>query len=130
MKFGSVTNPDTIDFTLPQDHIDTKRILNTVKDDNMPDIYVGCAKWNRADLKGFYPRGTKDELKYYASQFNSIELNATFYRIFPAEQFETWYNKTPEGFKFFPKLNQEISHYKRLQNVEASLINIYTMHRI
>jgi len=119
MKFGSVTNPETIDFTLPQDHIGTKRILNTVKDDNVPDIYVGCAKWNRADLKGFYPRGTKDELKYYASQFNSIELNATFYRIFPAEQFETWYNKTPEGFKFFPKLNQEISHYKRLQNIEG-----------
>ncbi|MEL0650397.1 DUF72 domain-containing protein [Algibacter sp. TI.3.09] len=119
MKFGSVTNPETIDFTLPQDHIDTKRILNTAKDDYMPDIYVGCAKWNRADLKGFYPRGTKDELKYYASQFNSIELNATFYRIFPAEQFETWYNKTPEGFKFFPKLNQEISHYKRLHNIEG-----------
>ncbi|MDN3667211.1 DUF72 domain-containing protein [Algibacter miyuki] len=121
MKFGSVTNPETIDFTLPQDHLDTKRVLQKVKDDNIPEIYVGCAKWNRADLKGFYPRGTKDELKYYASQFNSIELNATFYRIFPAEQFETWYNKTPEGFKFFPKLNQEISHYKRLNNIEDVL---------
>ena len=119
MKFGSVTNPEIIDFTLPQDHIDTKLVLNAVKDDSVPEIYVGCAKWNRADLKGFYPRGTKDELKYYASQFNSIELNATFYRIFPAEQFESWYNKTPDGFKFFPKLNQEISHYKRLHNIEG-----------
>lgn len=119
MKFGSVTNPEIIDFTLPQDHIDTKRVLNAVKDDSVPEIYVGCAKWNRADLKRFYPRGTKDELKYYASQFNSIELNATFYRIFPAEQFESWYNKTPDGFKFFPKLNQEISHYKRLHNIEG-----------
>ena len=119
MKFGSVTNPEIIDFTLPQDHIDTKLVLNAVKDDSVPEIYVGCAKWNRADLKGFYPRGTKDELKYYASQFNSIELNATFYRIFPAEQFESWYNKTPKGFKFFPKLNQEISHYKRLHNIEG-----------
>ena len=80
---------------------------------------MGCAKWNRADLKGFYPRGTKDELVYYSSQFNSIELNATFYRIFPAEQFEKWYDKTPENFKFFPKLNQEISHWKRLQETEA-----------
>jgi len=25
-------------------------------------MFVGCAKWNRADLKEFYPRGTKDEL--------------------------------------------------------------------
>ena len=32
----------------------------------------------KTDLKGFYPKGTKDELKYYATQFNSIELNATF----------------------------------------------------
>lgn len=118
MKFGSVDNPQDIDFTLPIDHVDTERVLNKVKDDNIPEIYVGCAKWNRADLKGFYPRGTKDELGYYSSQFNSIELNATFYRIFPAEQFSTWYDKTPDGFKFFPKLNQEISHWKRLNETK------------
>ena len=119
MKFGSVPNPELIDFTFPKDHKDTKRVLNAVKDDNIPEIYVGCAKWNRADLKGFYPRGTKDELVYYSSQFNSIEMNATFYRIFSAEQFAKWYDKTPANFKFFPKLNQEISHWKRLQETEA-----------
>lgn len=123
MKFGSAQNPETIDFTLPDDHPDTKRVLNKVKDDNIPDVYVGCAKWNKADLKGFYPRGTKDELAYYATQFNSIELNATFYRIFPAEQFATWHKKTPEGFKFFPKLNQEISHWKRLQDTQEVVGN-------
>lgn len=123
MKFGSIDNPGDIDFTLKPDHIDTARALNKVKDDNVPDIYVGCAKWNKADLKGFYPRGTKDELTYYSNQFNAIELNATFYRIFPAEQFATWYEKTPEGFKFFPKLNQEISHWKRLNDVHAVVDN-------
>lgn len=123
MKFGSVDNPETIDFTLPPDHPDTKRILNTFLDDNIPEMYVGCAKWNKADLKGFYPRGTKDELTYYSSQFNSIELNATFYRIFSAEQFATWHDKTPQGFKFFPKLNQEISHWKRLQGTKEVVEN-------
>jgi len=123
MKFGSVTNPEDIDFTLPKDHKDTKHVLNLVKDDNEPEIYVGCAKWNRADLKGFYPRGTKDELEYYSSQFNSIELNATFYRIFPPEQFEKWREKTPSNFKFFPKLNQEISHWKRLNEVKDVVDN-------
>lgn len=123
MKFGSVTNPETVDFTLPKDHKDTKRVLNLVKDDNEPEIFVGCAKWNRADLKGFYPRGTKDELEYYSSQFNSIELNATFYRIFPPEQFEKWREKTPSNFKFFPKLNQEISHWKRLNQVKEVVDN-------
>jgi uncharacterized protein YecE (DUF72 family) len=123
MKFGSVENPENIDFTFPKDHPDTKRILNKFKNDYIPDIYIGCAKWNKADLKGFYPRGTKDELVYYSSQFNSIELNATFYRIFPAEQFSTWYDKTPEGFKFFPKLNQEISHWKRLLDTQKVVEN-------
>ena len=118
MKFGSVENPQDIDFTLPKDHPKTKAVLNKVKDDNIPEIYVGCAKWNRADLKGFYPRGTKNELEYYSKQFNAIELNATFYRIFPAEQFEKWYKSTPDGFKFFPKLNQEISHWKRLNEIK------------
>ena len=119
MKFGSVDDPENIDFSLPIDHSDTKRILEKYKDDSgLPDLYVGCAKWNRTDLKGFYPRGTKDELEYYSRQFNSIELNATFYRIFPAETFEKWYAKTPEGFKFFPKLNQEISHWKRLNGTK------------
>ena len=125
MKFGSVDDPRNIDFTLPQDHPDTLRVLNAVKDDNIPNIYVGCAKWNKADLKGFYPRGTKDELHYYSRQFNSIELNATFYRIFPPEQFVKWYDKTPEGFQFFPKLNQEISHWKRLNDDVIPVVDNY-----
>lgn len=127
MKFGSVNNPEQIDFTLPRDHPDTKRVLDKFKDDTRPDIYVGCAKWNKADLKGFYPKGTKDELVYYSRQFNAIELNATFYRIFSAEQFASWYDKTPKGFKFFPKLNQEISHWKRLQETKE-VVEHYLYH--
>lgn len=124
MKFGTVVNPDNFDFILPKDHPETKRVLEKFDNKLKPEVYVGCAKWNKADLKGFYPRGTKDELTYYASQFNSVELNATFYRIFSSEQFETWRNKTPEGFKFFPKLYQEISHRKRLNEV-AETVNTY-----
>ena len=118
MKFGSVDNPENLDITLPPDHPDTKKTLKKYSVKNKFDVYVGCAKWNKADLKGFYPRGTKDELAYYSTQFNSVELNATFYRIFPPEQFTKWYEKTPENFKFFPKLNQEISHWKRLSEVK------------
>lgn len=123
MKFGSVNHPELIDFTFPKDHPDTINILNKGKRHSIPEVYVGCAQWNRAELKGFYPRGIKDELKYYATQFNSIEMNATFYRIFPAEQFSKWYDKTPKGFKFFPKLNQEISHWKRLNDTNAVVEN-------
>jgi uncharacterized protein YecE (DUF72 family) len=124
MKFGKVEHPELIDFTLPETHPKTIELLSSFENSGTPNVYVGCAKWNKADLKGFYPRGTKDELEYYSKQFNSIELNATFYRQFPAEQFEKRRAKTPENFKFFPKLGQEISHWKRLQGVQDA-VNVY-----
>ncbi len=123
MKFGKTDRPDLVDFTLPSDHPDTKSVLNLYKKDALPEIYVGCAKWNRTDLKGFYPRGIKDELTYYSRQFNAIEMNATFYKMPDWQQIETWKNKTPEGFKFFPKVTDLITHYRRLVNVQEPIIN-------
>lgn len=116
MKFGQVEDPSQIDFTLPEDHSRTAELLKKSKGNDL-DISVGCAKWNRTDLKGFYPRGTKDELTYYSTQFNSIELNATFYGMPSPEQVITWKDKTPDGFKFFPKITNTVSHYRRLLNI-------------
>jgi len=82
-------------------------------------VYVGCAKWNKTDLKNFYPKGIKDELAYYSTQFNSIELNTIFYRVPSRDQVINWKDKTPDGFKFFPKINQKISHFRRLNDVQA-----------
>nr|SDE29339.1 Protein of unknown function DUF72 [Pricia antarctica] len=82
MKFGKVEQPELIDFSIPKDHPDTEVILSKHSGDQIFKVHVGCAKWNRQDLKNFYPRGTKNELEYYSSQFNSVELNATFYRMF------------------------------------------------
>lgn len=118
MQFGKVTEPGLIDFSLPPDNIDTKRVLRAAKKDSSFEVYVGCAKWNRTDLKGFYPKGTKDELAYYSGQFNCIELNATFYGMPAPKQVETWKNKAANGFKFFPKITNTISHYKRLIDVQ------------
>lgn len=124
MKFGKVEDVVGIDLTLPKDHPDTQQVFSDsgIEEDNFkPSIFIGCSRWSKSDLKGFYPRGTKDELAYYATQFNSVELNASFYRIFPPEQFEKWKAKTTSGFKFFPKIPQQISHYRQLNNVEAIL---------
>lgn len=118
MKFGSVEKVDGLDLSLPKDHPDTKKILGE-KESKKFVVYVGCAKWNKSDLKGFYPKGTKDELAYYSTQFNSIELNATFYQPHGKDQFAKWREKTPQGFKFFPKIPQSISHVKRLNNVKS-----------
>ncbi|MEJ5091689.1 DUF72 domain-containing protein [Sphingobacterium faecium] len=121
MKFGQVTNPQDIDFTLPPSSPETLKLLKQHKNKESFEVYVGCAKWNKTELKGFYPRGTKDELTYYSHQFNSIELNATFYHAPSKQQVETWKNKTPEDFKFFPKIPQSISHYSRLLNTEEKV---------
>ncbi|QHC85964.1 hypothetical protein AS589_14800 [Empedobacter brevis] len=121
MKFGKVENPELVDFTLPKIPKETIDLLNKAdKTDNF-EVYVGCAKWNKQDLKNFYPPKTKDELSYYSTQFNSIELNATYYRSPSKENVETWAKKTPKDFKFFPKIPQSISHYGRLQNVTDKL---------
>ena len=120
MKFGRVDNPGELDLSLPQDHSDTYKILESSSSAKL-NIYVGCAKWNKKDLKGFYPKGVKDELEYYATQFNSIELNATHYRIFGEHIVSRWREKTGDRFRFFPKVVNSISHYKRLKGVESKL---------
>ena len=117
MKFGQVEDPSKIDFTLPKDHSRTKEILKQNKK-GLENISIGCAKWNKTDLKGFYPKGTKDELTYYATQFNSIELNATFYGMPTSEQVLIWKEKTPADFKFFPKITNTVSHFRRLLNID------------
>lgn len=120
MKFGSVDNPDSVNLLLPDDDRDTARVISNGLQPKDPEIYVGCAKWNRRELRNFYPRGTKDELVYYASRFNAIELNATFYRNFSSEQVAKWYEKVPDHFRFFPKVNQQISHRKWLSGIEKA----------
>jgi len=119
MKFGKVEDPGSVDFSLPPTHKQTQEVLSSFKSSQFEDVRIGCAKWNRADLKNFYPRGTKDELQFYSTQFNSIELNASFYRMFPEEQFAKWKSKASENFKFFPKVPRIISHIKRLNETEV-----------
>ncbi|MDQ1095091.1 MULTISPECIES: DUF72 domain-containing protein [Chryseobacterium] len=125
MKFGKVADPSHIDFTLPPDHPATEIVLRR-NENGLENISIGCAKWNRTDLKGFYPKGTKDELRYYATQFNSIELNATFYGMPTPEQILTWKDKTPEHFKFFPKITNTISHFRRLIDVTDAVTQFAT----
>lgn len=118
MKFGKEDRPEGLDLILPSTHPQTGRILEMEKAIGVEEIAVGCAKWNRKDLRNFYPGGTKDDLEYYSRQFNAIELNASFYRMFPESQFASWHARTREGFRFFPKVPRLISHIKRLKETE------------
>ena len=121
MKFGKPSKQelDNIEFSLPYDHPENTIILPGTKCVN-PKIYVGCAKWGRAEWVGkLYPDKTKEKdfLGNYVSHFNSIELNATFYNAKKANM-ENWAVKAPDDFKFCPKVTRLISHIKRLKDAE------------
>ncbi|TSD63299.1 DUF72 domain-containing protein [Inquilinus sp. KBS0705] len=57
----------------------------------------------------------KSRLCYYASLFNSIEVNSSFYKIPQAKTVNKWALDVPEGFKFTYKLWRDITHNKELQ---------------
>ena len=78
MNFGKVEDPTVVDFTLPADADETTVLLKPNKKNQSFKAFVGCAKWNKADLKGFYPKGTKDELTYYSTQFNFHRTKCNF----------------------------------------------------
>lgn len=56
----------------------------------------------------------KSRLHYYATLFNSVELNSTFYKLPRAATFEKWSGDVPADFKFSIKLWKEITHVKEL----------------
>ena len=120
MDFGRLetTELDKVDFKLPEDHPATKKILKA----HVPSktkLFIGCAKWGRKDWVGkIYPKGTKeaDFLEHYARHFNSIELNATFYKMPDEESVQRWKSKVGKEFKFCPKFTDLITHKKRLKD--------------
>jgi uncharacterized protein YecE (DUF72 family) len=81
-------------------------------------IHIGTSGWAYPHWKGtFYPEGlrSKDWLVFCAGQFDSIELNVTFYRQIKAETFQKWHDTVPEGFVFSAKMSRFITHIKRLR---------------
>lgn len=136
MEFGRVPENELeqIDFRLPEDHAYNELVLAKAKNDKGTALFSGCAKWGRPDWVGkLYPKGTKEKeyLSHYVTFFNSIEMNATHYRIFDVSTVRKWKDTAPDGFVFCPKFYQGISHLKRLKNCEeltsAFLDSVYTL---
>lgn len=115
MKFGGVENPNEVDFTLPEDQFKSFDKTEDFK------LNIGYPKWTKKDLPGLFPKGVKDELSYYSSQFNAIELNATFYNAYTGDQIRKWKDRTGSGFSFYPKVHKFISHVKRLKDTRDSV---------
>ncbi len=90
----------------------------------MPEIRIGTSGWNYDHWYNvFYPNdlAKKRRLEYYTTIFDSVEVNATFYRAFKQSTFKKWHDETPEDFTWSVKAVRYITHTKRLKEVDESL---------
>jgi uncharacterized protein YecE (DUF72 family) len=85
-------------------------------------LHVGTSGYSYKEWKGsFYPEklSAKEMLSYYASKLSAVELNNTFYRMPQPAMVESWKAQVPGDFRFSVKASQRITHFKRLQDVDA-----------
>src|SRR5713226_8512224 len=78
---------------------------------------IGASSWSAGSWEGaFYPAGMHpaDYLAHYASEFDTVEIDATFYRTPTQRLVDGWRDKTPPGFLFAGKVPQVITHEKIL----------------
>ncbi|GAA4469706.1 hypothetical protein GCM10023093_29620 [Nemorincola caseinilytica] len=124
MEFGKipVQELEATDLHLRPEPASNASILHKGK--GHTKFYIGCAKWGRKDWIGkLYPPGTKEKdfLRYYARQFNSIEFNGFYYKLYPPEQVLKWVEQVPKDFLFCPKFTESITHRQRLKGTEQEV---------
>jgi len=140
MDFGRIEAVDRIDFELPPDDPATARVLRSsgrisrnagassgagaaAHARGRPRVLVGGPLWGHDGFVGrLYPPGTRraDDLRAYASQFDAVELNSTFYGV-RRESFVNWRDSVPRRFRFFPKVPRGISHDLGLRGADRPL---------
>jgi uncharacterized protein YecE (DUF72 family) len=94
----------------------------------MSQLRIGCSGWSYKDWKGpFYPREVKDKdrLEYYATRFDTAEINASFYRLPSESMVEGWARRPPAGFTFAWKVSRFITHNKKLKDCEDSVALVF-----
>jgi uncharacterized protein YecE (DUF72 family) len=91
-------------------------------------IRVGCSGWNYADWRGrVYPKGCPASrwLEHYATLFDTVEVNSTFYRLARRDAVARWVEQVPAGFIFAVKGSRYITHMKRLTDMAQGVERFY-----
>ena len=122
MDFGKLHDVRAVDFGLSDDDPrSVRRLLGPSR--SRTQAFVGCPAWGGAASwwGTVYPAEAKspDLLRHYASQFNAIELNTTYYRIPDETTVQRWISQVGPGFRFCPKFPQEITHDRGLSGEEV-----------
>ena len=98
----------------------------------MNGIRIGCSGWNyRHWRERFYPKGLPQRrwFDFYAEQFDTVEINNSFYRLPKAETFETWRAQAPPGFCYAVKANRFLTQAKKLKDCAEPLARMMTPFR-
>ena len=80
-------------------------------------VHIGCSGWQYKDWRErFYPAKLPQRrwLEHYASEFETVEVNSTFYRLAKPEAVARWVAETPPGFLFAVRGEPLHDHVKRL----------------
>ena len=86
-----------------------------------PAIFVGTAGWSipKADQEAFAPGGS--HLVRYASRFDGVEINSSFYRPHRVATYQRWADDVPDRFRFAVKMPKAITHEGRLVDRDGNL---------
>jgi uncharacterized protein YecE (DUF72 family) len=87
-------------------------------------VHVGCSGWQYRHWRGnFYPAELAQSrwLEHYASVFDTVEINNSFYRLPEAETFARWADRVPSRFIFAVKASRFLTHMKKLKDPEQPL---------
>lgn len=90
----------------------------------MGKVYIGTSGWVYKDWqKHFYPADipARAHFQYYTSQFPTVEINATFYRLPTLRMVKGWREKAPPGFVFAVKGSRFITHILKISRASKGL---------
>jgi uncharacterized protein YecE (DUF72 family) len=91
-------------------------------------VRIGCSGWNYGHWRErVYPKGlpARRWLEYYATLFDTVEVNTTFYRLPTRSAVAGWVEQTPESFLFTVKASRYLTHIKRLTDMERGVARFY-----
>jgi uncharacterized protein YecE (DUF72 family) len=91
-------------------------------------VRIGCSGWNYAHWRErVYPSGRPQRrwLEHYATLFDTVEVNTTFYRLPRRESVAGWVAEAPSGFVFAVKASRYLTHVKRLADMERGVERFY-----
>ena len=85
---------------------------------------IGCSGYHYPEWKGlFYPRDIPQRkwFEFYCENFNTLELNVTYYKFPSVEILKNWYSRSPAGFSFTVKAPRYITHFKKFAEAQRML---------